>query len=59
MGACKIKLDTNSLSTAEQTDVKIVLKKADAEQFRSYLMKLMQESRGEKITEEEEKGQER
>ena len=59
MGTCKIKLDTNSLSTAEQTDVKIVLKKADAEQFRSYLMKLMQESRGEKITEEEEKGQER
>lgn len=58
MGTCKIKLDTNSLSTAEQTDVKIVLKKADAEQFRSYLMKLMQESRGEKIAEEEGKGQE-
>ena len=34
LGTCKLKLDTNSLSTAEETDVKIVLKKADAENFR-------------------------
>lgn len=33
MGTCKIKLDTNSLSTADKTDVKIILKKADAENF--------------------------
>lgn len=58
MGTCKVKLDTNSLSTAEQTDVKIVLKKADAEQFRSYLMKLMRQSKGETVTQEEESGEE-
>lgn len=34
LGTCKVKLDTNSLSTADQTDVNIVLKKADAEKFR-------------------------
>lgn len=34
LGTCKVKLDTNSLSTADQTDVNIVLKKADAERFR-------------------------
>jgi len=34
LGTCKLKLDTNSLSTAEQTDVRIVLKKVDAENFR-------------------------
>lgn len=38
-GTCKIKLDTNSLSTADKTDVKIVLKKADAEQFRAEIMR--------------------
>ena len=30
LGTCKVKLDTNSRSTADSTDVKIVLKKADA-----------------------------
>ena len=29
-GTCKVKLDTNSRSTADSTDVKIVLKKSDA-----------------------------
>ena len=38
LGTCKVKLDTNSLSTADQTDVKIVLKKADAEQFRALVL---------------------
>lgn len=33
MGTCKVKLDTNSLSTADKTDVKIVLKKKAANQF--------------------------
>ena len=33
-GTCKVKLDTNSRSTADSTDVKIVLKKADALWFR-------------------------
>lgn len=38
LGTCKVKLDTNSLSTADETDVNIVLKKADAEQFRSWVL---------------------
>lgn len=38
LGTSKVKLDTNSLSTADQTDVNIVLKKVDAEQFRSLIL---------------------
>lgn len=38
LGTCKIKLDTNSLSTADQTDVNIVLKKAEAENFRKLVL---------------------
>lgn len=38
LGTCKVKLDTNSLSTADETDVNIVLKKVDAEQFRSWVL---------------------
>lgn len=41
-GTCKVKLDTNSLSTADRTDVKIVLKKADAEAFRREILSRMQ-----------------
>lgn len=38
LGTCKVKLDTNSLSTADQTDVKIVLKKSEAEKFRRIVL---------------------
>ena len=38
LGTCKVKLDTNSLSTADETDVNIVLKKSDAEQFRVWVL---------------------
>ncbi len=38
IGTCKVKLDTNSLSTADQTDVKIVLKKRDAEIFKQLIL---------------------
>ncbi len=38
IGTCKVKLDTNSLSTADQTDVKIVLKKQDAEVFKQIIL---------------------
>lgn len=38
LGTCKLKLDTNSLSTANATDVIIVLKKSEAEQLRAWLM---------------------
>lgn len=48
LGTCKVKLDTNSMSTTDQTDVKIVLKKADAEQLKGYIMKLMRQCKGEK-----------
>lgn len=43
IGTCKVKLDTNSLSTADRTDVKIVLKKADAEAFRAEVTALLQQ----------------
>lgn len=39
---CTVKLDTNSLSTANKTDVKIVLKKEDAENFQRKVMEIMQ-----------------
>lgn len=38
LGTCTLKLDTNTLTTADKTDVSIVLKKKDAEQFRIYLL---------------------
>lgn len=38
LGTCKVKLDTNSLSTANATDVTIVLKKKQAEELRALLM---------------------
>lgn len=41
IGTCKVKLDTNSLSTADKTDVKIVLKKADAQNFRQEILNLL------------------
>ncbi len=52
LGTCKVKLDTNSLSTADETDVNIVLKKADAEQFRSWVLAKIE---GKEIREEEKK----
>ncbi len=43
VGTCKIKMDTNSLSTADATDVKIVLKKNDAEELKRLILSLMNE----------------
>lgn len=40
LGTCKLKLDTNTLTTADQTDVNIVLKKKEAEKLRAYLLGL-------------------
>ncbi|WP_346662324.1 PH domain-containing protein [uncultured Merdimonas sp.] len=37
LGTSKIKLDTNSLSTANKTDVQILLKTRDAQELRNYL----------------------
>lgn len=38
MGTCKVKMDTNSMSTADSTDVQIVLKKQQAEEFRRLIL---------------------
>jgi len=38
MGTCKVKMDTNSMSTADSTDVKIVLKKQQAEEFKTQIL---------------------
>lgn len=54
VGTCKVKLDTNSQSTAETTDVKIVLKKDKAEAFRKQVMDHMNaDIQAEEINEEE------
>lgn len=44
LGTCKLKLDTNSLSTADETDVNILLKKADAEQLQKYITEFLQQN---------------
>lgn len=38
IGTCKIKIDTNSQSTANETDIKIVLKFTDAKAFRNHIL---------------------
>ena len=42
LGTCKVKLDTNSRSTADSTDVTIILKKADAAKFKAEITRKMQ-----------------
>lgn len=46
IGTCKVKLDTNSSSTADKTDVKIVLKKAQAQNFKDMVMYRLQQGEG-------------
>ena len=46
IGTCKVKIDTNSRSTADSTDVKIVLKKADAEWFKQEITRKMMTAAG-------------
>lgn len=47
MGTYKLKLDTSSLSTADETDVKIVLKKADAYAMKDLIMRMIRDIQGE------------
>lgn len=42
LGTCKVKMDTNSRSTADSTDVTIILKKADAAKFKAEITRKMQ-----------------
>lgn len=46
IGTCKVKIDTNSRSTADSTDVKIVLKKADAEWLKQEITRKMMTAAG-------------
>lgn len=46
IGTCKVKVDTNSRSTADSTDVKIVLKKADALRFKNEITRRMRLAAG-------------
>lgn len=52
IGTCKVKLDTNSLSTANETDVQIVLKKTEAEQLRKQLLQRINELNAGEVKEE-------
>lgn len=42
LGTCTVKLDTDSFSTADDTDVKLVLKKEKAEWFRQTIFAIME-----------------
>lgn len=44
MGTCKVKLDTNTLSTANETDLTLILKKEKAEWFKAQIMQGLQEN---------------
>ena len=46
IGTCKVKFDTDSLSTANTTDVKIILKKKEAEELRNYIIKHINRIKG-------------
>lgn len=48
---CKVKLDTNSLSTANQNDVAIVLKLEDAKKLKRYLLSILNETQDTEFTE--------
>ncbi len=52
MGTYKLKLDIDSLSTADKTDVKIVLKREDAYAMKDLIMTMIKEAKGEEAQEE-------
>ncbi len=54
VGTYKIKLDTNSATTADKTDVKIILSKEKAEWFKQQVMKRMNEEVDEVVVTKEE-----
>ncbi len=54
VGTYKIKLDTNSATTADQTDVKIILSKDKAEWFKQQVMQRMNEDVEELVVDTEE-----
>lgn len=47
VGTYKVKMDTNSLSTADTTDLAVVLKKKEALEVKELLLTMLRETRGE------------
>lgn len=54
IGTCNLKLDTNSLSTADSTDIKLILKKQQGEELRNYINRRVEEINTWTILEKEE-----
>ena len=54
IGTCNLKLDTNSLSTADRTDIKLILKKQQGEELRNYINRRVEEINTGTILEKEE-----
>ena len=54
IGTYKIKIDTNSFALAENTDIKIVLSKQKAIEFKKVIMLMMEQLEGKDATESEE-----
>ena len=52
IGTYKIKIDTDSLSTANETDMKIILSKKKAQQFKNRVLQLMDIGKPESVKEE-------
>ncbi|MFA9376092.1 MAG: PH domain-containing protein [Lachnotalea sp.] len=55
IGTCQIKLDTNSSSTADQTDVTLVLKKSVAIEFSNYINQFLTQEENVEISEDKSK----
>ena len=52
VGTYRMKMDTNSLSTADTTDLELVLKKKDAEEVKHLILTMLKEIQGEETNEE-------
>ena len=52
IGTYKIKIDTDSLSTANETDIEIILSKKKAQQFKNRVLQLMDIGKPESVKEE-------
>lgn len=53
LGTCKVKLDTNSLSTANENDVSIVLKLKEGKALKAYLLSVLSEGTVNELSDEE------
>ena len=53
IGTCNLKLNTNSLSTANSTDIKLILKKKQGEELKQFLNRRIEELNTGRVTEKE------